>query len=70
MLHNIRHICPSLATVLINTYRQAMELFVDDLTLYSEEGTTQGDPLAMLMCALATIPLINRLNVALDLKQI
>ena len=70
VLHNIRHICPSLATVLINTYRQATVLFVDDLTLHSEEGTTQGDPLAMPMYVFATITLINRLNVALDLKQV
>ena len=69
-LHNIRHICPSLATVLINTYREATELFVEDTTLFSEEGTTQGDPLAMPMYALATVPLINRLNVATDLKQV
>ena len=59
-----------MATVLINTYQKAMELFVEDLTLYSEEGTTQGDPLAMLMYALATIPLIKHLNVPVDLKQV
>ena len=61
-LHNIRYLCPSLATVLINIYRDAAELFVDRLTLYSEEGTTQGDPLAMPMYALATIPLIHKLR--------
>ena len=27
-LHNIRHLCPSLATILINTYRQAADLYV------------------------------------------
>ena len=69
-LHNIRYTCPIMATVLINTYRNATELFAEDLTLYSEEGTTQGDPFAMPMYALATIPLIKRLNIAADLKQV
>ncbi len=62
--------CPSLATVLINTYRNASELFVDGSTLFSEGGTTQGDPLAMPMYALATIPLINQLDKCADLKQV
>ena len=48
-LHNIRRLCPPLATILINTYRAPTELFVDGDTLLSQEGTTQGDPLAMLM---------------------
>ena len=69
-LHNIRHVCPSLSTVLINIYRNATELFVDGSTLFSEEGTTQGDPLAMPMYAMVTIPLINQLGMITDLKQV
>ena len=61
-LHNIRRICPALATILINTYRDPTDLFVDGDCLLSQEGTTQGDPLAMPMYALATVPLINRLS--------
>ena len=61
-LHNIRRLCPSLATILINTYRAPTELFVDGDTLFSQEGTTQGDPLAMPMFALATIPFIKKLK--------
>ena len=61
-LHNIRRICPALATILINTYRDPTDLFVDGDCLLSQEGTTQGDPLAMPMYALATVPLIKRLS--------
>ncbi len=61
-LHNIQRLCPPLATILINNYRAPTELFVDGDTLLSQEGTTQGDPLAMPMYALATIPLIKKLE--------
>ena len=61
-LHYITCLCPSLATVLINTYRAPTDLFVDGEVIYSLEGTTQGDPLAMPMYALATIPLLKRLR--------
>ena len=61
-LLNIRHLCPSLSTVLINTYRASTELYVDGTTLLSQEGTTQGDPLAMPMYAIATLPLIYAVN--------
>ena len=60
-LHNIRFECPAISTILINTYREPTELFIDGEVIYSQEGTTQGDPLAMPMYAVATIPLIKRL---------
>ena len=58
-LHNIRHAV--LPFILINTYRSAAALYIAGDTLLSEEGTTQGDPLAMPMYALATLPLSERL---------
>ena len=67
-LHNIRHLCPSFSTILINTYRSPTELFVDGSTILSQEGTTQGDPLAMPMYALGILPLIQRSSV--DVNQV
>ena len=61
-LHNIQQLCPLLAYVLINTYRSPTSLFVSSDTLFSEEGTIQGDPLAMLMYAIALLPLIHHLT--------
>lgn len=61
-LRNIRHLCPSLATVLINTYRSEIPLYIDGETIYSQEGTTQGDPLAMAMYAIGITPLIHQLT--------
>ena len=70
-LINIQRLCPSIATVLINTYRAPTELFVDGDVILSQEGTTQGDPLAMIMYALATIPLIRRLKDSVnDVSQV
>ena len=56
--HNVHHLCPSMAQILVNCYRESAPLFVDSSTLWSEEGTTQGDPLAMPLYAIASIPLI------------
>ena len=61
-LLNIHLNCPSIAKVLINTYRNNTQLFAGGETLLSQEGTTQGDPLAMAMYAISTLPLIRRLN--------
>ena len=51
-LQNIRHLCPSISTILINLYRSPVYLFVDGDVILSQEGTTQGDPLAMPMYGL------------------
>ena len=56
-LANISVNCPAMLPVLANTYRQPSFLFVGGEVLISKEGTTQGDPLAMPMYALATFPL-------------
>ena len=51
-------------TALINIYNNPTELFCDNQVLWSCEGTTQGDPLAMPFYALATLTLIKRLSSA------
>ena len=61
-LANIRHLCPPFFTALTNIYRTSSELFLGPSTLLSQEGTTQGDPLAMPFYALAIRPLIDTLS--------
>ena len=63
-LHNIRVLCPSIATYAINTDREPARLFiVGGQELRSSEGTTQGDSLAMSLYAISLQPLITRLQV-------
>ena len=52
-LLNVKFLCPSRAPALINIYHYHAELYVADEAILSQEGTTQGDPLAMAMYALA-----------------
>ena len=68
-LRNILHLCPPLSKVLINTCREDVQLFIDGDTLLSQEGTTQGDPLAMAMYAIAITPLIRCLEDK-EIKQV
>ena len=62
-LHNIRILCPLLSIILINTYRAHVNLYITGGEhMFSCEGTTQGDPLAMAMYAIALQPLITHLD--------
>ena len=56
MLHNISIKCPSFSQYVNNTYGNASKLYItggnrqgDEDIIQSEEGTTQGDPIAMAM---------------------
>ena len=61
-LLNIHSLCPSLAIALTNTYRSDSSLFIEGETLFTSEGTTQGDHLAMVMYTLAVVTLVRQLN--------
>ena len=59
MLHNIAVKCPEIKRYVQNCYGKPSKLFIvdgkqngDKCILYSEEGTAQGDPVAMAMYAL------------------
>ena len=69
-LSNAMNLCPTIGTILVNTYRSDPCLFIDGETIMSKEGTTQGDPLAMAMYAIATIPLIKQLKVSTEVEQV
>ena len=63
-LHNIQRLCPPVYTYLNNCYKEPARLHLGDQTfIYSREGATQGDNLAMAMYSLSTRELID------DLKQ-
>ena len=63
---HVRRLSPALTTALINSYRTEAYLFVDGDVIKSREGTIQGDPLVMPMYAIATIPMIKRLNATVN----
>ena len=58
-LHNIEIICPPIAKYVRNCYNLPSRLFIiGGGEIRSTEGTTQGDPTAMAIYAIAIIPLI------------
>ena len=71
-LHNTYVICPAIATYVSNTYRHPSRLFVaGGAEIKSQEGTTQGDPLAMPWFSLNTVPVIQYLrNQVPSVKQV
>ena len=63
-LWNVQFTCPAMKHVLINFYRSPTRIFMNGdgfFELWSQEGTTQGCPLAMAMYAIALAPLLQRL---------
>ena len=59
MLHNIRYLCPLLATYIRNCYKVPSRLIVaGGVEISSSEGTTQGDPGAMPSYAVGILPLL------------
>ena len=68
-MHNVLHLCPALAKMIINCYRQATDLMMSGSVLLSEEGTTQGDPLAMPFYTQAKVPLIRELSEKRSARQ-
>ena len=61
-MRNIDRICPSLTSAVYNSYIYPSKLFVNGETLLSEEGTAQGDPIAMAMYGISIMPMIRKLN--------
>ena len=62
-MHNIRITCKEIALYIINTYRSPSRLFISGGgEISSQEGTTQGDPLAMPWYAINTNLTISRFH--------
>ena len=59
LLHNIKYLCPPMATYLRNCYKTPARLFVvGGEELQSAEGTTQGCPMAMPGYGIGILPLL------------
>ena len=63
-LWNARVLWPRCSRYLFNTYRGYASLLLQDgsKSLLSKEGVTQGDPLSMMLYAVAVLPLIRSLR--------
>jgi len=68
-LYNIMNVCPSLATIAINSYRQHPQLFINKEKVLSQDRITQGDSLAMAIYAINLQPLVKCINKQ-EVKQV
>ena len=63
ILHNVRILCPEIATYINNCYMKHSRLFITGgKEIWSNERTTQGDPIAVGMYALGLTPLLSSIN--------
>ena len=71
-MHNISITCKEVASYIINTYRSPSRLFISGGgEILSQEGTTQGDPLAMPWYAINTVHMIHSLRASTpQVKQV
>ena len=63
-LRKIQLLRPQFSTILINTYRLPVRMIFGSKDIVSNEGTTQGDNLAMSFFALGTATLFNYLLIS------
>ena len=61
-LGEIQRTCPYIFNAKYNSYALPSSLFVNGTKLLSKEGTTQGDPMAMVMYEIGTLPLKEQLS--------
>ena len=67
LLHNIKFICPEIAPYVNNCYSVPARLFVSGgLELASREGSTQGDPLGMVIYTIGITPMLDMMLVAMQ----
>ena len=62
---NLKIICPNLAQYIENSYKQPTHLYISNgggEYISSQEGTTQGDNIAMAFYAISTCPIIEELQ--------
>ena len=70
MLHNLQYLCPQMATYVKNCYGTPSRLFVaGGKELKSDEGTTQGDPLAMHSYGVGILPFLSIIKPELQKKK-
>ena len=68
-LENVKALCSSLHVALENSYSHPSHLYIGKSTILFQEGTTEGDPLAMAMYGNAILPLIRRFHTKDSLTQ-
>ena len=70
ILHNLKFICPIIATYIINCYATPSSLFIaGGGEILSSEGTTQGDPTPLGSYALGILSLIKFLLEFVNLSE-